>query len=108
MVESFEIEVPYVPTSDNVADFFTKPMKSASQFFAFRRIIMNEPRDSHVAALAFGLGRSRPSSAGGRLYSSACVVPAVALCVTVACSLAGAGPLHAIVAASELLSVVVG
>ena len=30
MVESFEIEVPYVRTHDNLADFFTKPCKSAS------------------------------------------------------------------------------
>jgi hypothetical protein len=43
MVESFEIEVPFVRTADNIADFFTKPMKSASQFHAFRKTIMNEP-----------------------------------------------------------------
>ena len=42
MVESFEIEVPFVRTADNIADFFTKPMKSASQFHAFRKTIMNE------------------------------------------------------------------
>ena len=41
MVESFEIEVPFVPTKENIADFFTKPMKSAAQFNEFRRIIMN-------------------------------------------------------------------
>ena len=44
MVESFELEVPFVRTADNIADFFTKPMKSASQFHAFRKTIMNEPR----------------------------------------------------------------
>ena len=43
MVESFEIEVPFVRTADNIADFFTKPMKSASQFHAMRKRIMNEP-----------------------------------------------------------------
>ena len=43
MVESFEIEVPFVATADNIADFFTKPMHSAKQFFYFRGIIMNEP-----------------------------------------------------------------
>ena len=43
MVESFELEVPFVRTADNIADFFTKPMKSASQFHAFRKTIMNEP-----------------------------------------------------------------
>ena len=42
MVESFEIELPYVRTSDNLADFFTKPSKSASQFHALRKLIMNE------------------------------------------------------------------
>ena len=42
MVESFEIEVPFVRTADNIADFFTKPMKSSTQFNAFRKHIMNE------------------------------------------------------------------
>ena len=39
MVEKFEIEVPFVRTDDNLADFFTK---SASQFHAFRKRVMNE------------------------------------------------------------------
>ena len=43
MVEKYEIEVPFVRTANNVADFFTKPMKSYKQFYGFRRIIMNEP-----------------------------------------------------------------
>ena len=38
MVEKFEIEVPFVRTDDNLADF----MKSASQFHAFRKRVMNE------------------------------------------------------------------
>ena len=42
MVESFELEVPFVPTDQNVADFFTKPMKNATRFREFRRIVMNE------------------------------------------------------------------
>jgi len=42
MVESFEIEVPFVGTKDNVADFFTKPMSNATAFREFRRQIMNE------------------------------------------------------------------
>ena len=42
MVESFELEVPYVPTNLNVADFFTKPFKSASHFRELRKIVMNE------------------------------------------------------------------
>ena len=41
MVESMEIEVPFVRTADNIADFFTKPM-SPNKFHAFRKIIMNE------------------------------------------------------------------
>ena len=42
MVESFEIEVPFVRTADNVADLFTKPMKSPKDFHRLRKIIMNE------------------------------------------------------------------
>ena len=42
MVESFELEVPFVRTADNVADMFTKPMKSAADFHKLRRIVMNE------------------------------------------------------------------
>ncbi len=42
MVEKHEIEVPFVRTADNIADFFTKPMKTPKAFHAFRSIIMNE------------------------------------------------------------------
>ena len=49
MVESFEIEVPFVETANNIADFFTKPMSNAKQFFRFRRIIMNEPARADAA-----------------------------------------------------------
>ena len=41
MVESLELEVPFVRTADNIADFFTKPLQ-AKQFHAMRRVIMNE------------------------------------------------------------------
>ena len=41
MVESFEIEVPFVPTENNPADFFTKPMKNAARFREFRKLVMN-------------------------------------------------------------------
>ena len=44
MVESFEIEVPFVPTDENPADFFTKPMKDASKFNYFRSLVMNVAR----------------------------------------------------------------
>jgi len=42
MVESFELEVPFVPTKENPADFFTKPMKNATEFQKHRRVVMNE------------------------------------------------------------------
>ena len=45
MVESFEIEVPFVSTRDNAADIFTKPLKDANQFHAMRKIIMNDRDD---------------------------------------------------------------
>ena len=41
MVETHEIEVPFVRTADNLADFFTKPF-NANKFHAMRKIIMNE------------------------------------------------------------------
>jgi hypothetical protein len=43
MVENFELVVPFVPTKENPADFFTKPMHNATEFVKFRRIVMNEP-----------------------------------------------------------------
>ena len=42
MVESFEIEVPFVRTADNIADFFTSPMPNANKFREFRKLVMNE------------------------------------------------------------------
>ena len=42
-VENMQITVPYVNTLDNLADFFTKPLKPP-QFFAMRDQIMNAPR----------------------------------------------------------------
>ena len=44
MVENFELQVPLVGTADNIADFFTKCLGS-SDFFRFRDIIMNVPRE---------------------------------------------------------------
>ena len=44
MVESSEIEVPFVRTHDNLADFFTKPFKSAAHSFSMRALIMHEPK----------------------------------------------------------------
>ena len=40
-VVELEIEVPFVRTADNIADFFTKPL-NATKFHAMRRVIMNE------------------------------------------------------------------
>ena len=40
MVGSFELEVPFVRTADNLADFFTKPL-AHKKFFALRDRIMN-------------------------------------------------------------------
>ena len=42
MVESFEIVVPHVPTDENPADFFTKPMKRPTKFREYRRMVMND------------------------------------------------------------------
>ena len=43
LVEDMRITVPYVPSAENLGDFFTKPLQGA-QFFALRDTIMN-----HVA-----------------------------------------------------------
>ena len=45
MVESFEIEVPFVRTADNLADILTKPMKDAKQFHRLRKFIMNDNKE---------------------------------------------------------------
>ena len=42
MVEKFELTVPFVKTANNLADFFTKALHP-KQFFAMRKLIMNEP-----------------------------------------------------------------
>ena len=42
MVESLTIEVPYVPTDENIADFFTKALP-AKKFFPMRDRIMGVP-----------------------------------------------------------------
>ena len=39
-VENMKLEVPFVRTDANLADFFTKPL-DPSRFFALRNIIMN-------------------------------------------------------------------
>ena len=42
MVEKFQVNVPFVRTANNWADFFTKALKPKA-FRAMRKIIMNEP-----------------------------------------------------------------
>jgi len=42
LVEHGAITVPYVRTADNIADFFTKPLRPVD-FFRFRAILMNLP-----------------------------------------------------------------
>ena len=42
LVEEGRLVVPFVSTNDNLADFFTKPLKPA-RFFHLRNIIMNVP-----------------------------------------------------------------
>ena len=54
MVETLELEVPYVRTDDNIADFFTKALK-AKKFHAMRRQIMNESADTSSAPRASAL-----------------------------------------------------
>ena len=42
MVESFELEVPFVRTADNIADIFTKPLpKEDSRYLRFRNDLLN-------------------------------------------------------------------
>ena len=62
MVEKFEINVPFVRTDDNIADFFTKPL-CAAKFFAMRRKIMNEAEPEGVDTTATS-DVGRPASAG--------------------------------------------
>jgi len=58
LVETGLIAVPYVNTSDNLADFFTKPL-AAKGFFSLRNVLMNVKRGS--ASLArWRRGRNLP------------------------------------------------
>ena len=50
MVEALVIEVPYVPTDENIADFFTKALAS-KKFFPMRDRIMGVP-GARIAASA--------------------------------------------------------
>ena len=61
MVEAFEITVPFVPTKENAADFFTK------EFYKFRATIMNEPHNYYVKS-----STRRDAAALGRVCDSLC------------------------------------
>ena len=41
MVQNLELQVPFVPTDENPADFFTKPLDK-KKFQYFRAKLMNE------------------------------------------------------------------
>ena len=43
MVETLELEVPFVGTKKNAADFFTKAIIEPKKFHEMRRVIMNLP-----------------------------------------------------------------
>lgn len=54
VVESNQLVVPYVASSENMADFFTKPL-AASDFYRHRKTIMNlPPRSESTVARAGG------------------------------------------------------
>ena len=55
LVEEHKIRVPFVNSSDNLADFFTKVIEGP-QFFVLRDLIMNVPRAAtHRDATSPGL-----------------------------------------------------
>ena len=47
-VENLRLVVPFVSTTDNMADFFTKPLRP-SDFFRMRDVIMNVPPRARAA-----------------------------------------------------------
>ena len=67
MVEKYQLEVPHIPTDDNLADFFTKPLGS-KKFYFMRAKIMNEPNElGLIASGPFGSAlRPLPASPGPR------------------------------------------
>ena len=64
LVESLEISVPFVCSAENMADFFTKPLK-ARQFFPMRDMIMNVPAAQSGGAKAVSARRARFAARGG-------------------------------------------
>jgi len=75
MVEAFEIEVPFVGTYDNLADFYTKPLEF-KDFERLRGLIMNIPTGDARAPAGGSITRPDPYGSaashphGGRGASS--------------------------------------
>ena len=77
MVEALELEVPFVRTDDNAADFFTKPMPNANKFCGFRNKIMNITTDEFTGTAKFSRVTERPTfGRGGASEGSAVARPA--------------------------------
>jgi len=68
-VENAQISVPYVKSSDNLADFFTKPLV-AKTFYRLRDEIMNVPRGSSLSGSAPPPAASAPPSAKNEVEAS--------------------------------------
>ena len=71
LVENLRIRVPFVSTTENLADFFTKPLP-ARNFFPLRDIIMNTPhsRSSYGGVAAPNGARPRGGVKSGRVAMS--------------------------------------
>jgi hypothetical protein len=61
-VESEELIVPFVSTTSNMADFFTKPL-AGEQFYRLRNAIMNHPSRSESRAARASAPRESDSDA---------------------------------------------
>ena len=75
LVENEQLVVPYVKTSDNLADFFTKPLDGKS-FFRFRNEIMNVDRASVNLARAARRDRHRTRRAAKASVPATSACPA--------------------------------
>ena len=62
LVESEELIVPFVSTTSNMADFFTKPL-AGEQFYRLRNAIMNHPSRSESRAARASAPRESDSDA---------------------------------------------
>ena len=50
LVENHTLRIPFVASADNLADFFTKPLRGRA-FFPLRDIIMNVPLASRESGV---------------------------------------------------------